>query len=206
MPPRGHCASPPPAVVRKSSDTLKPSKVTPPDINDVTPAEFYRTPNITWVAPPPDRLEEYSDGSRWIDTCWDDDTATPENIDEFLARWPPSRTPEAYATWISVDCSPKQQERSASDLEGLAESFKALVESGQEVTNSAINALAVKHQVLVGKWIIYVDSPQVDDLWAKVVRLVCLERKQGSAKVSTRTRSGRRPDGCGDGEGEDDQG
>lgn len=201
--PRG-CGSPPPAIARKTSN---PSKASPPDLlDDVTPADFYRNPNITWVPPPVDRLSPYSDGSLWIDTCWDDATTTPEKVEEFLARWPPSRTPEAYATWISVDRSPKQQERSASDLDALIESFKALVESGEEVTASVIDELAVKHQVLVGKWIIYVDSEQVDELWAKIVRLVCLERKQGSAKVSTRTRSGERPDGCGDGQGEGEDG
>ncbi|KAJ3539911.1 hypothetical protein NMY22_g4519 [Coprinellus aureogranulatus] len=187
--------TPPPAAVRKSSNGP------PPDtLDDVTPAVFYRTPNITWVAPPADRLSPYSDGSCWIDTCWDDSNATPEQINKFLTRWPPSRTPEAYAAWISVDRSPKEQARA--DIEGLTESFKALVESGQDITPSVIDNLALKHNVLVGKWLIYVDSEQVDDLWAKIVRLVCLERKKGSAKVSSRTRSGRRPDGCGDEEGE----
>lgn len=199
--PVGCGGSPPPAFVRKSPQS---SKGSPPDIlDDVSPADFYRNPNINWVAPPPDRLVPYSDGSCWIDTCWDDAGTTPEKIEEFLARWPPSRTPETYATWISVDRSPKQQERSASDLDALVESFKALVESGKEITTSAIEELAVKHKALVGKWLIYVDSAQVDEIWAKIVRLVCLERKRGSAKVSSRTRSGERPNGCGDGEGED---
>lgn len=135
-----------------------------------------------WVDPPGplDTLCQ-QEGSRLIVTCWDDQTSTPDRLQAFFARWPPSRTPSLYCAWIAVDRG-GQKPRSP-DTEGLLASFHSLV-SSENVTVEGIDRIAVAHGVLSGKWMIYTDTRRIDQLWKKVVRLMCVDLKRGSVKVS----------------------
>lgn len=65
----------------------------------------------------------------------------------------------------------------------LQSSFQTLV-SCNKVTVDALDQIACEHDVVSGKWLIFVSSDAVDGLWEKVVRLVCMVRKGGCAKVT----------------------
>lgn len=149
--------------------------------------DFPSSPYVGWVAPPTSNVYHNSDGSTWINTCWDDETSTADRINEFLARWPPSRTPDTYAAWISVDRGRIPSPNAIpADVPALQRSFQALSEVGQ-VTTTSLDDIAKRHGVVVGKWLIFSNGmDDIDGLWAKVVRLLCTERRRGSAKVSTR--------------------
>lgn len=135
-----------------------------------------------WVDPPgPFDALHHHKGAFLIVTRWDDQTSTPDRLEAFLARWPPSRTPVHYCAWIAVDRG--GQNPSSPDAEGLLASFRSLV-SSENVTVDEIDRIAVAHGVLSGKWMIYTDTRRIDQLWEKVVRLLCVDLKRGSAKVS----------------------
>jgi len=135
-----------------------------------------------WVDPPgPFDHVVRSEGSNLIVTCWDDQTSTPDRLQAFFTRWPPSRTPILHCAWIAVDRG--GQNPHSQDLEGLSASFRSLV-SSETVTVPEIDRIAGVHKVLSGKWMIYSDTKRIDVLWGKVVRLLCLDLKRGSAKVS----------------------
>jgi Domain of unknown function (DUF1917) len=135
-----------------------------------------------WVDPPgPFDALHHHEGALLIVTCWDDQTSTPDRLQAFFTRWPPSRTPSLYCAWIAVDRG-GQKPRSP-NTEGLLASFQSLV-SSENVTADEIDKIAITHGVLSGKWMIYTDTRRIDVLWGKVVRLLCLELKRGSVKVS----------------------
>jgi len=62
--------------------------------------------------------------------------------------------------------------------------------SSENVTVEEIDRIAVAHGVLSGKWMIYTDTRRVDHLWKKVVRLLCVDLKRGSVKVSPKKEEG----------------
>jgi len=135
-----------------------------------------------WVDPPgPLDALHHHEGALLIVTCWDDETSTSDRLQAFFERWPPSRTPSLYCAWIAVDRG-GQKPRSP-DYEGLGASFRSLV-SSEKVTVDEIDQIAVAHGVLSGKWMIYTDTRRIDQLWGKVVRLLCVDLKRGSVKVS----------------------
>jgi hypothetical protein len=155
------------------------------DMEDVSfsPIEQEKIPDRpNWVEPPGPLDSLYQDeGSMLLVTCWDDQTTTPERLNEFLTRWPPSRTPIDYCAWIAVDRGGHQ--RHIPNIKGLNSSFESLIAS-ENVTVPEIDRIALENGVLSGKWMIYSDTRRIDELWGKVVRLLCLELKKGSIKVS----------------------
>jgi len=130
----------------------------------------------------PDVLYRDEEG-HWIIYKWNEHTSSPNDIQSFLSRWPPSRTPASRCAWIAA----KRGQRGGQfeDVDGLRASFRALVKRPRQVTVTAVDNLARKHNVLGGKWLIYANPRDIDELWGKVVRLLCLERKRGEAKVSS---------------------
>ncbi|KAF6745025.1 translation initiation factor eIF 4e-like domain-containing protein [Ephemerocybe angulata] len=155
--------------------------------SDAMDVDSPSSPYVGWVAPPTSNVYHNPDGSTWIKTCWDDEISTADRINEFLARWPPSGTPDTYAGWISVvRCRIPSPNAIPADVPALQQSFQAPSEAGQ-VTTASLDDIAKRHGVVVGKWLIFSSGMEgVDGLWANVVRLVCTERRRGSAKVSTR--------------------
>jgi hypothetical protein len=158
------------------------------DMEDVSTTTVENGANDTttlqpiWVDPPgPFDAVHHHEGALLIVTCWDDQTSTPDRLQAFFARWPPSRTPSLYCAWIAVDRG-GQKPRSP-DTEGLITSFRSLV-SSENVTVEDIDRIAVRHGVLSGKWMIYTDTRRIDQLWRKVVHLLCVDLKKGSVKVS----------------------
>lgn len=139
------------------------------------------------VAPPAPADIIHNEDSGFIVTVWDDQTSTLENIQAFLARWPPSRTPVLYCNWIAVDRGGHQ--RHPADIPGLRASFESL-KAAENVTVNEIDRIAHQYGVLSGKWLIYVDTEEIDELWGKIVRLLCRSEEgvnKGLAETRRRT-------------------
>lgn len=98
------------------------------------------------------------------------------SLDEFLARFPPSRTPASQVAWIAVDNpgrDPEQLELAA-DEEGLQAAWAQLgeraVHTAMQVSQQHLEYLAREYGVLTGKWMVFCDRDQVDALWAPIAR------------------------------------
>jgi hypothetical protein len=154
------------------------------DMDSGTPESSPSIPDSYWVPPPSpaDKLFQDADGA-WIGSCWDEVTSTEERLIQFLTRWPPSRTPPAYSAWIAIDRGGNQP--CTPDVASLISSFQNLITSGA-VTVENLDQISRAHNVLVGKWLIFADHESIDLLWGKVIHLLCVQLKKGSAKVSTR--------------------
>ncbi|KAG5334224.1 UPF0696 protein C11orf68 [Termitomyces sp. J132] len=157
--------------------------------------------------------EVVHDGSSsLIVAIWGEHPKTGEVV-SYLARWPPSRTPGAYAAWIAVERGPRSNSEITQDLAGLARDWEALkqraaalavepgavrpnIEEGGAlqcsagnpiVTVDVLDALALAHGVLSGKWLIYAEPHKIDDLWSRIVTAVIANAPAGvgaRAKVS----------------------
>ncbi|KAF9463752.1 hypothetical protein BDZ94DRAFT_587747 [Collybia nuda] len=135
-----------------------------------------------WVEPPgPYDTIHREDESTLIVTSWNDQNATPEQLEAFLRRWPPSRTPIDYCGWIVADRGKSQ--RYTPNFNGLKSAFQSLIAS-ENVSVSEIDRIAIENRVLPGKWMLYSDSKRIDELWGKVVKMVCSDLKKGTTKVS----------------------
>ncbi|GLB41330.1 putative chromosome 11 open reading frame 68 [Lyophyllum shimeji] len=159
----------------------------------------------TVAAPLPSELVH--DGSSSLILALWDSTTKPADVASFLARWPPSRN--TYASWIAADRGPHPTPATPQDVEGLTRDWAVLKEraaaeaqsqgnvqrNGTEqgpgaqgmVTVEALDALAEAHGVLTGKWMIYAQPHQVDDLWSRIVTAVVANAPLGiggRAKVS----------------------
>ncbi|KAF8914866.1 translation initiation factor eIF 4e-like domain-containing protein [Mucidula mucida] len=111
-----------------------------------------------------------------------DDSHSPNDVSAFCTRWPPSRTPSTYCEWISIDrgttlCAYPSQ------IESLQAAFRSVASNGN-VSVDSLDQLACDHRILSGKWLIFTNPYRVDALWESVVKLVCLHRKSGCAKVT----------------------
>lgn len=111
-----------------------------------------------------------------------DDNSTAENIDAFVSRWPPSQTPVAYSDWIAVDRG-NHGTTAIPHIEKMQAQAETLV-SSQSFTVEAIDRIAAENSVLSAKWMIFTYTPKIDEIWARVLKLVCLHRRRGFLKVS----------------------
>lgn len=154
------------------------------DVSSTSLGDIENTPlataSIPVAAPDPSDVVHEGDAALIV-TIWDESNSTVENINAFLTRWPPSRTPSDYCNWIAVDRGGHQ--RALPDIAGLTASFESL-KSSENVTVDEIDRIAAAHGVLSGKWLIYAEPEEIDELWGDVVRLLCLVLKKGSMKVS----------------------
>lgn len=129
-----------------------------------------------FVAPPANEVDM---------TCtFDEKNSTQTRILKFLARWPPSRTSFDYGPYIIANRGGQPQVDTPPDLEGLTRDFEALV-AAETVTVETLDQISKANNVVVGKWMVFAESPKVDILWGKILHWVCTERKKGLAKVST---------------------
>ncbi|KAF8999117.1 translation initiation factor eIF 4e-like domain-containing protein [Cyathus striatus] len=138
-----------------------------------------------WVAPPtPEDKVLLQDEGAWIFNSWDEQTSSPETLNRFLARWPPSRTPDSYCSWIAVNrgslSSPKQL-----DLPGLTTAFQQLVDNNN-VTVESLDQISLQYGAVVGKWLVFIDPMKIDNMWGRIAGLLCLHLKNGQAKVAPR--------------------
>ncbi|KAG6901010.1 hypothetical protein C0995_002529 [Termitomyces sp. Mi166 len=156
----------------------------------------------------PLQTEVVHDGSSTLIVAIWDERPKPGEVTTYLARWPPSRTPSTYAAWIAVDRGPRSNPQKTQDLAGLARDWEFLKQraaalateqtsiEGQAalpatgnpiVTVEALDALALAHGVLSGKWLIYTQPDKIDDLWSRIVTAVIANAPVGvgaRAKVS----------------------
>ncbi|KAG6877625.1 hypothetical protein C0993_005537 [Termitomyces sp. T159_Od127] len=159
------------------------------------------------AAPLPSELV-YDGSSAFIVAIWDEHPK-PIEVASYLARWPPSRTPDTFAAWIAVERGPQSNPQKIQDLAGLSREWEilkqraadlAVVQQGIEgqdalqcftanpmVTVEALDALALAYGVLSGKWLIYAESHKIDELWSRIVTAVIANAPPGvgaRAKVS----------------------
>jgi len=131
-----------------------------------------------WVAEPssPDDL-----GSHWTE-----ESATARRLLQFIARWPPSRTPHTYGPWITIYRGGQRDAKA--NLPGLKADFEALVASKAKdavIKHEELDEIAKANDVLLGKWMVFVEPSKVDILWGKIAHYMIMDRKKGVAKVST---------------------
>ncbi|KAF9076269.1 translation initiation factor eIF 4e-like domain-containing protein [Rhodocollybia butyracea] len=126
--------------------------------------------------------------NKWITCHFDAHSSSRQNIEAFVNRWRPSCTTLRDGEWIAVnrgmtiDPNPPR-------IEEMKASFQNLVRSHRQngnitLTTSALDKLAQEYNVTSGKWIIFTDRDGVDTAWAEIIKLICLYRKRGFAKVS----------------------
>jgi len=183
------------------------------DMEDVSSSAPCK-PKLAQIVPPLPTELVHDGASSLILAIWDA-TTKPADVASFLARWPPSRTPGTYATWIAADRGPHPTPAKPQDVEGLMRDWALLKERATEaqtqvpiqvqqetngpqqgaqgtqgnglVTVETLDALAQTHGVLSGKWMVYAEPHQVDDLWSRIVTAVVANAPSetgGRAKVS----------------------
>lgn len=156
-------------VDQGSSDNVVKDRPKGPPVNPLFPHK-----KVTWVAPPSSPED--------LGSSWTSDNCTQSKLVQFLARWPPSRTPTEYGPWISA--SRGGMKNVTPNFAGLESDFKSLL-SGDNVKAETLDQIAKTNNVLIGKWMVFEEPAKIDMLWGKIVHYLCMERKQGFAKVST---------------------
>ncbi|XP_038046494.1 UPF0696 protein C11orf68 homolog [Patiria miniata] len=123
-------------------------------------------------------------------------------VEEFLAKYPPSRVKEvngSRVSWISgraprgdsttengSDNSKTKGEEQASDRVGLCQAWEDLLHSGQPVTFQEIKRIAVAHRCLSGKWMVMKETGIHADLtWERIFRATVAGQLGTSTKVSS---------------------
>ena len=99
----------------------------------------------------------------------------------------PSKTLKRQVRWIHVHNpqSLAKSENESPNLDRLSSAWDALCAVGQS-TLEEIDCLAQNYNVLTGKWLVFVSSDEVDDLWERVVKSTLSGTLGVSAKVSGR--------------------
>ncbi|EEB95763.1 hypothetical protein MPER_05215, partial [Moniliophthora perniciosa FA553] len=74
-------------------------------------------------------------------------------------------------------------------VDAMRDAFDTLAASHRKdgnitLTVSTLDQLAQSYNVICGKWMMFCNTAEVDAFWDAIVRLICLERGKGSAKVS----------------------
>ena len=124
----------------------------------------------------------------WITCHFNDQTSTMDNVDAFTSLWRPSCTTLRDAEWIAVNrgmnhsSNPPLIEEMKAAFEILAQSHRK--DGNITLTVSALDQLAHRFNVTSGKWLVFTDLSTADASWAEIVKLVCLRRGKGFAKVS----------------------
>ncbi|KAK0460164.1 translation initiation factor eIF 4e-like domain-containing protein [Desarmillaria tabescens] len=156
------------------------SNINGPNIFSYTAPNF-SAPLSGWVAAPTP-----SDGyNGHIVKDFNEETSTDENIHQYCSRWPPHRTPVTYCNWISVNRDTVPKAAQENQVDALKSSFQALLARGNKfITVDSLDQIACESNVVSGKWLIFSDSRGLGEFWEDVVRLVCLFRRKGCAKVS----------------------
>jgi Domain of unknown function (DUF1917) len=98
----------------------------------------------------------------------------------------PSKTLNHQSSWIYV-FNPRstESEDESPDLNALPYAWHAICLEGRS-TLAEVDNLAEHFNVLTGKWLVYVSSDKVDNLWGRIVQSTLAGTLGISAKVSTR--------------------
>lgn len=119
-----------------------------------------------------------------------------EQLTQFLWTFPPSKAMCADLAWIVVTSPQRrehleQQHDSRSSqieerIENALEEWEQLTGPGQELpTASHVDMLARKHDIRVGKWMVFPLAEEADDAWHAVATAVALDDLTYQAKIST---------------------
>ncbi|CAF1583224.1 unnamed protein product [Didymodactylos carnosus] len=108
-------------------------------------------------------------------------------IEKFLVEMAPSKINNTTGClWISVHNQSKTRNLGISNIGELCQEFKQLeVKLGKDMKIQHMEYLARKHNVLCGKWMCSVKTPQVDYVWQCIARAVIKGRLGSSAKVQS---------------------
>ena len=109
---------------------------------------------------------------------------------EFLDLWPPSKTLNDRVPWICVDNHRSvYSENESPDLINLNFRWNKICAEGR-ASLLAVDKLAERFNILPGKWLVFVSSNGVDNLWERIVKSTIAGTLGMSAKVSTRKEEG----------------
>ena len=105
----------------------------------------------------------------------EDDQASAAALDTFLTRLPPSKVMCSDAGWLHCVCGDSSfytDEDTDRRIERALESWERLVEKSKgKVTVSNVDALAKKHKLLSGKWMLFLaHGTEADSVWAGCTR------------------------------------
>ena len=105
----------------------------------------------------------------------------------FLESWPPSKTPSTQVAWICVrnPRSANSDDKSPLDRVALSSAWDKICAEGL-CTLSEVDKLAEQFNVLSGKWLVFVSSDKVDNIWGRIVKSTLAGTIGTSAKVSPR--------------------
>jgi Domain of unknown function (DUF1917) len=109
-----------------------------------------------------------------------------ESSQVFLDLWLPSKTMKSQVPWICVH-NPQlaESEDPQADLDTLSSAWKKICAEGRS-TLGEVDNLAEHFHVLTGKWLVFLSSDEVDNLWERIVNSTLAGTLGISASVSTR--------------------
>jgi hypothetical protein len=107
-----------------------------------------------------------------------------ESSQVFLDLWLPSKTLKSQVPWICVH-NPQSAESEDSDLDTLSSAWDKICAEGKP-TLAEVDNLAENFNVLTGKWLVFVSSDEVDNLWERIAKSTLAGTLGDSAKVSPR--------------------
>ncbi|XP_031556947.1 UPF0696 protein C11orf68 homolog [Actinia tenebrosa] len=120
-----------------------------------------------------------------------------EPIEVFLNGNRPSNIQQSICPWVFVPCQHEElsdDNKDEADTNGalplMIAEWKGLVKSLKHVTAETLKDLAVKYKYTSGKWMIFANSDQIDELWFTVAKAVAAGKLGNAAKVSSK-----KPDG-----------
>ncbi|KAK1217274.1 hypothetical protein PQX77_020066 [Marasmius sp. AFHP31] len=112
----------------------------------------------------------------------------PENPDfgslsNFVCNFSPSKVTDERCEWVSVSRGPYIGCSSAYDpvqVEAMKVAFRELAEAHRRdgnitLTVASLDELARRYGVTKGKWMMFCTTTEVDAIWERIVRFVCLE-------------------------------
>ena len=125
-----------------------------------------------------------------------------ENIEDFVKRVKPSRTDGRDAAWIQVRSNTGGQKSDAerSRIDHFWSAGMDILERQKKVhtdktrtktalgygTRAQLLELATEHQVTVGKWMLFIQTENIDEAWSKVAQKTWCGKLGVSAKVAPR--------------------
>ncbi|KAJ3929736.1 MAG: translation initiation factor eIF 4e-like domain-containing protein [Lentinula lateritia] len=143
--------------------------------------------------------------NNWITGNFNEYTASLSNVERFTRYWRPSfhlnynqsqsrsgsdNSVLPTTKWIAVNRGLSSLEStSLPRIPELKAAFDALASvhhtnGHSTLTVSKLDNLAIKYNILSGKWLVFTSVNTVDKLWQDVVQMVCMYRQRGFAKVS----------------------
>jgi hypothetical protein len=109
-----------------------------------------------------------------------------KSSESFLDILPPSKTMKTQVPWICVHHrQPAESKDDSPYPDGVSSAWDKICAEGQP-TLSAVDKLAEDFNILTGKWLVFVASDKVDNLWGQIVKSTLAGTLGISAKVTAR--------------------